>query len=153
MTNKEINKILGDLKVAWKMKQDPDFPVHAIARPRYNCDKANDLTKAILDWFNFSGHYARRISSEGRYRPGTKYRMANGGTIQGQGAWLPGQNNGMADIMSMITGHTIWIEVKIGKDRQSSVQKKFQKDVTEAGAVYVMIKSFSQFLDFISYYE
>lgn len=152
MTNKEVNKLMGTLKVAWKLRSDPTFPVHAIAGPKYNCDKANDLTNAIIDWFTYSDHYARRLSSEGRYRPGTRYQKPNGVHV-GPGQWLPGLNKGMADVMATMNGNTLWIEVKVGNDRLSAGQKKFAEEIIKSGGIYQVIRDFETFLVFVKQYN
>jgi len=62
--------------------------------------------------------------------------------------WMPtsGQK-GTADISSVIFGRAVKIEIKIGKDRQSENQKKYQSDIERAGGLYWLIKTFDQFLD------
>jgi hypothetical protein len=39
------------------------------------------------------------------------------------------------------------IEVKIGKDRQSEAQKKYQEDIERAGGVYLIARDFDSFVE------
>ena len=144
MTNKEVNKLIGNMKLHHMMSSDTNIPLHAIPLPKFDCSKTNDLTKAILEFCKYSNHYARRISSEGRYRMGTVYKRPNG-SFRGPGQFIPGQNKGIADIMMTASGKTIWIEVKVGRDRQSEVQKDFENNIKNSGGEYWIIKTFEQF--------
>ncbi len=45
---------------------------------------------------------------------------------------------GSADILALIRGRFICIEIKIGKDRQTIVQKAFEFQVQRAGGVYLI---------------
>jgi hypothetical protein len=58
---------------------------------------------------------------------------------------------GSADLSATINGRSVKIEVKIGRDKQSEFQKKYQEQIEQAGGIYVIIRSFSEFLNF--YYK
>ena len=63
---------------------------------------------------------------------------------------------GMADIKveKIIPGgfrQVMWIEVKVGKDRQSDEQKAFEALCKERGERYRIVKSVDDFLDFIGW--
>ena len=61
--------------------------------------------------------------------------------------WVKGTGtNGSADIAATIAGRSVKIEVKIGKDRQSEHQKKYQQDVERAGGIYYIAKDFTSFV-------
>ena len=45
---------------------------------------------------------------------------------------------------------TYGIEVKIGRDRQSADQKEVEREITEAGGVYFIAKSYDDYLEKIS---
>jgi hypothetical protein len=42
------------------------------------------------------------------------------------------------------------IEVKIGKDRQSDAQKRYQENIEKAGGTYYIAKNFDDFVDFFN---
>jgi hypothetical protein len=75
-----------------------------------------------------------------------KYQT-NGKYIKGTGT------NGTSDISAKIKlpNHKfaipVSIEIKFGKDRQSSDQKKYEQDMNNVGAVYVIVKTFDGFMD------
>ena len=61
---------------------------------------------------------------------------------------------GTADISATIPiyaackiGLSVKIEVKIGKDRQSEDQKKYEKSIINAGGVYYIAKDFNSFYE------
>jgi hypothetical protein len=63
--------------------------------------------------------------------------------------WLPSSGQkGTADISSVIFGRAVKIEIKIGKDRQSEDQKKYQADIERAGGLYWLIRTFDEFLEY-----
>jgi hypothetical protein len=61
--------------------------------------------------------------------------------------WIPsGSTKGSADISATIAGRSVKIEVKAGKDRQSEAQKKYQADIERSGGVYIIARTFGEFL-------
>jgi hypothetical protein len=54
---------------------------------------------------------------------------------------------GSADLSIIIRGHAIKAEIKI-KDSQSEYQKEYQRQVEAAGGIYIIIRSFDEFLNF-----
>ncbi|MBP2638872.1 MAG: hypothetical protein H6Q72_4779 [Firmicutes bacterium] len=52
-----------------------------------------------------------------------------------------GCHKGLSDLTAIKNGHTVYIEVKKPKGRQSDVQKDFQNDIESHGGVYVLAKS------------
>ena len=105
-------------------------------KPRtYDPKTANGLTKMIVDWINYNGGQAERISTTGRY-------------IVAQKKWIKGSGTkGSADISATIKGRSVKIEVKIGKDRQSVYQKAYQKSIEKAGGIYYIAKDFDSFYE------
>ena len=101
----------------------------------YDSKTANGLTKMICDWINYNGGQAERISTTGRY-------------IVAQRKWIKGSGTkGSADISATINGKSIKIEVKIGKDRQSDDQKRYQEMIERAGGIYYIAKDFDSFYE------
>jgi hypothetical protein len=112
-------------------------------KKKYNDSTANGLTKAICDWINLHGYQAERINTMGVAR--TKYRTD--GSVAGI-QWTKGTGTaGSADISATIKGRSVKIEVKIGKDRQSEAQKKYQEMIERAGGTYIIAKNFDDFVE------
>lgn len=121
-------------------------PDHALPKAKYNDSTANGLSKAMLDFLSINNHKAWRQSSEGRFRPGKQYTDVIGRLRIMKGEFLPGQNNGAGDVCAIVRGRFISWEIKIGKDRQSPIQKRYQKEVEQSGGLYFICGSFDEFL-------
>jgi len=125
----------------------PDYVVKTIF-----IDKtANGLTTAIIRWIILNGYQAERISTTGRWIDnskivtdvlGNRKKIGSGKYIKGTGT------NGSADISATIKGRSIKIEVKIGKDKQSEAQIKYQQMIEKAGGIYFIAKNFDDFYNF-----
>lgn len=147
---KENKTILTNLAIESLKAKYPSFPVHAIPVPKYTDATANGLTKCVIDFLNLSGHQAERISSMGRMID--KRQKSNDvlgrERIIGSLTYIKGTStNGTADISSIINGKSVKIEIKIGKDRQSEAQKKYQQATEKAGGIYLITKSFDEFME------
>jgi len=127
----------------------PSMPPAYIPLRKYTDKTANGLTKCIIDFLELNGFQAERISNTGRYLDnkrivtdvlGYKRQIGSGKYIKGTGT------NGTADISATIHGRSVKIEVKIGKDRQSEVQKQYEIDITTAGGQYWIAKDFEGFM-------
>lgn len=125
----------------------PDY----VVKTKFSDKTANGLTKAIISWINLNGYQAERISTTGRWIDnskivtdvlGNRKKIGSGKYIKGTGT------NGSADISATIKGKSIKIEVKIGKDRQSEAQIKYQQMIEKAGGIYFIAKNFDNFYDF-----
>ena len=134
-------------------KNNPNTPPEWIAPRRYRDDRANGLTKCIIDFIRFTGNQAERIANTGR-RIDTRqtFEDVTGRTRTiGSSKWIKGTGtNGTADISSTIKGLSIKIEVKYGKDRQSDAQKLYQSQIQQSGGLYFIASSFEQFLSWFN---
>jgi len=85
-------------------------------------------------------------------REGCAYRINNGAVYDvKRKAFRKGvQRKGIPDIIGIIDGRFIGIEVKIGKDRQSADQKEIEKEINENGGVYFIAKSYDDYLEKIA---
>lgn len=143
---------LKELAFAYSRSRFPSLPEYARTIHKYQDRTANGLTRCIIDFLKFEGWQAERISTTGRYLDKSKIVTDVLGRARriGSGKWIPGSMTaGSADISAVIAGRAIKIEVKI-KDKQSEAQKNYQKEVTRAGGVYIIIKSF---VEFYSWYK
>lgn len=126
----------------------PNTPPSWLAPRKYRDDSANGLTKCIIHFLTFKGHQAERISNTGRFIDGRQTFtdvLGNRRTV-GRTTWIPGTGtNGTADISATIAGKSVKIEIKIGRDRQSEDQKRYQEKVEASGGLYVIARGFEEF--------
>lgn len=129
----------------------PNFPKHAIPKPKYTDRTSNGLTKCIIDWIELNGYQAERINSMGRQIDKRKVStdVLGNKRIIGSVTWTKGSGQvGSADIASTIKGRSVKIEVKCnatGDHYQSDGQKEYQKKIERAGGVYVIARTFEGF--------
>ena len=94
---------------------------------------ANGLTNYIINFVNWSGFRATRISTTGR-KIGDK--------------WIKGTTRkGTADISLTVKGKAIMIEVKVGSDKPSEHQLKEQAKERAAGGMYEFVRNPEEFLE------
>lgn len=102
----------------------------------------------IISWFNFTGQYAERISPMGRYIEGKTATNVLGKTYQFKGTHIPpNMAKGTADISAIYKGLSIRIEVKIGRDKQSDVQKDYETKIQRAGGIYFLATTYDGFIE------
>lgn len=126
-------KALEKLYHAHKVAQRPNVPEKWIPETKFRDDKTNDLTKCVVAYTKAKGHFIERISSTGRYF---------------RGKWIPTSGTkGTADLSAVINGRAVKIEIKCRatKDRQSADQKKYQQQVEQAGATYIIVRDFKEY--------
>jgi len=140
---KEYKDKLHELLVKRYSITHPNIPPNYIVKTVYKDQTANGLTKAICDWINLHGYQAERINTMGTARE----KKTTGGKVIGV-TWTKGTSTaGSADISATIKGRSVKIEVKIGKDRQSEAQKRYQEMIERAGGVYIIAKNFDEFVE------
>ena len=132
----------------------PLVPEHCLAKTAWSDKTANGLTKMIVSFIQMSGYQAERINTMGTYRAAKKYTNMDGVTrTVGKGSWTrSGSTPGSADISATIKGRSVKIEVKIGRDSQSQLQKAYQETVENAGGTYIIAKDFDQFIEWYDAY-
>jgi len=132
-------KELENAYFEYERRQHPDFPYPV--KKKFRDDSANGLTKAIQAWFKCHNGFAARVNTTGIYDTKTgKYRLS-------------GATKGVADIVGTYRGRSVSVEVKIGRDRQSNAQMKYQRQIEAAGGVYIIASSFDNFLKQIQLWE
>lgn len=138
---KELEKRSG----AVSADKFPNVPRHAITQKKYEDKTANGLQRAIIDFLAFEGWQAERINVMGR--PVFKTIHRDGKDEKVLDKWITGQGTkGSADVSATINGRSVKIEVKIGRDRQREEQMEYQQAVERAGGLYVIVKTFSEFV-------
>lgn len=141
-------KMLEVLAHKVKIERFPNFPYHTPTK--YRDDTANKLTTCIIDFLNLKGHQAERINSTGRQidRRKTVSDVLGRHRTIGSVEWIKGSGTpGTADISSTILGHSVKIEVKIGKDKQSEAQRKYEAQINKAGGFYFIARNFTEFIN------
>jgi len=143
---KEYKELLHELKVKQWAITHPNYPSNYIPKTMYKDSTANGLTKAICDYINLHGYQAERINTMGVARE----KRTTEGKVIGV-TWTKGTSTaGSADISATIKGRSVKIEVKIGKDRQSEAQKRYQENIERAGGTYYIARNFDDFVDFFN---
>lgn len=117
-----------------QMQKHPNYPKNYFITPKFNTKTANGLTSAITRYIDLKSGYASRINSGGVYDQ--KLQAHRHGTTK----------RGFSDIQGVFNGLALYIEIKIGSDKQSEYQKDFQKSVTKAGGYYFIAKDFESFV-------
>ena len=132
---KELSKLANELKA----QKYSDLPSFALVKKVFKDKTANELTKTII-WDMYW------------VREGVAYRINNGAVFdKKRQVYRKGvQRKGIPDIIGIINGRFIGIEVKIGADRQSADQKEIEKEIKEAGGVYFIAKSYDDYLNKIN---
>ncbi len=129
-------KTLAHLDMETKMVKYKNVPAYAIPRTKYSDNTANALTQSILRFLELKGHYCSRIQSQGQYNP----------TL---GKWTKSNvKRGIGDVMAVINGRSVMIEIKVGNDKQSGYQKQTEREVINSGGLYMIAKTFDDFEDF-----
>lgn len=130
-TLKELNLY----KKAQNEKLHPNLPKSAVVAGRFKDSNANELTKAIIyDFEEVMGGLALRINNTGIYDPKTKrFRKSH-------------TRKGIPDIVCVLEGGFIGIEVKYGADRMSTHQKEMKQLIEAAGGVYMVAKTYEQYV-------
>lgn len=150
-TDKEAIRLLKKAIKAKNQSNYPNVPNYAVPEPQYEDRTANGLTKCIVDFLNNTeGCQAERISSEGRVIDTRTVTTNTIGVIKTIGSIKRVKSSsqvGTADISATLWGRSVKIEVKIGADRQSEAQKLYQASIEKAGGIYLLIKSFGDFMN------
>jgi hypothetical protein len=143
---KEYKAMLHEMKLQRYAITHPNYPQDYIPKTMYKDSTANGLTRAICDYINYNGYQAERINTMGTARE----KKTTAGKVIGV-TWTKGTSTaGSADISATIKGRSVKIEVKIGKDRQSDAQKRYQENIEKAGGIYIIAKDFDSFVEFFN---
>ena len=136
---KSPKKIALEMLRAAKLRQNEErehpLPMHALAPPKFKTSDANGLSAAIVAFLDAIGGWASRVNTMGVYDAKRKaYRKTT-------------MKLGFPDVQATYRGRSIYVEVKIGKDRLSPNQKKFIKGASEAGALVIVARTFEDFFN------
>ncbi len=115
----------------------------------YTDKTANGLTRMVMDWIKFNKGQSERINVTGRFIKAKMITDVVGFKRQvGNDKWIKSSGTkGSADISATIKGRSVKIEVKIGKDKMSEDQFKYQEAIEKAGGIYYIAKDFDSFYE------
>lgn len=123
------------------------LPSWAVPKTKFTDKTANGLTKAVIAWIQLHNGQAERINTMGRFLPGKTIGTGMYGVKQLKGKYIPTTSTkGSADISATIKGRSVKIEIKIGMDKQSDAQRKYQAGIETAGGLYWIVKTFDGFI-------
>lgn len=100
--------------------------------------KSNSLTTAIIHYIKLNGGEAWRINVQGQYDNKLKIWRKSG------------MEKGFSDVHGLIFSIPLYVEIKIGKDKQSIEQKDFQMKVEKVGGYYFIAKDLPSFIIWIN---
>lgn len=127
----ESVKQLETEHTAWKYK-GRNIPYQVKTKLRDNT--ANGLAGCLKAWSDVNEAHFQRMNTTGLYDHKLKRYRKSGAT------------KGVTDTLIIWKGKTLNIEIKIGNDKQSEGQKEMQRSIENAGGVYLIVKSFDNFL-------
>lgn len=110
------------------------IPVQCQFKRSFRDDTANGLAGCIEAWAKIHGAFYQRQNSQGQYDSRLKIWRKSGTT------------KGIADVQVTFQGKTFNLEIKVGKDRQSEVQKEVERKIKAAGGHYAIIHCYDDFL-------
>ena len=122
----------------------------------YTDATTNGLTKCVIDFIKFSGFHAERVNSTGAIKDNRKTSTDVLGNVRTIGSvqWIKSTTQtGTADISATVKGKSVRIEIKCeatGDRYQSEAQVQYQKQIEQAGGVYIVVRNFTQFYDWFN---
>jgi len=150
LTDRLALKRLKDIAATKFKEEHPENPFPESCIHQYNPSKANGLTRCIKDFIEFNGGQAERISVTGRMVDNTKVVtdvMGHRRIVGSVSYQKSSMTRGSADISATINGRSVKIEIKIGKDRQSDAQKKYEQSIERAGGIYLIVHTLADFVN------
>jgi len=153
--NKENKKRLNELHINSKPRTEFSMPLNMMPPYKNSDNSSNGLTKCIVDFLNWNGHFAERTNTMGRVLDNRKTVIDVVGRARtiGSTKYIPTTGvKGSSDIKATINGRMVAIEVKYKKDKQSDAQKEYQELIEKAKGVYYIAKDFDSFVEWYDNY-
>ncbi len=145
MTLKDLSELEWKYQCS-KTQMRPDY----VPKTKFSDTTANGLEKCICAYIKLNGGMAERRKNTGRYIDDSKIvtDITGAQRVIGKGKYIPGTGrNGTPDCSGIWKGKPVAIEVKIGKDRMSQAQIEYKEDFEKAGGIYIIAKTFTQFVE------
>lgn len=124
----------------WKYRNST-IPVQCRFKKPFRDDTANGLAGCVEAWCKVHGAFYQRQNSQGQYDGRLKMWRKSGTT------------KGIADVQVTYKGKTYNLEIKVGKDRQSEVQREVEQRIKAAGGHYAIIHCYDDFLQQINIFH
>lgn len=141
---------LADIKKKTPKAYEASGGDKMIIKP-YSDTNTNGLTKCIIDWLQFKGHYANRINTQGqaRVKKIPRYSIFSGKIEYTDKVEYTKSMTakGTPDIDSIINGLPVKIEVKAGKDRIRDEQTEQGEKIQAAGGIYYIARNMAEFIE------
>lgn len=139
--------VLTEMDAIQRRLDSPSIPEHYIVGTKYTENNANDIEKAIERFARIVGFHAERTKTQGR-KMDAVWKDVPGGRMQvsKEKFVTSTSRKGSSDMKLLIQGVLITAEIKYGKDTQKADQKKYQQDIERNGGIYVIFKTFEDFL-------
>ena len=147
--NKQNKQKFIELLTQESKAKYPNIPDHARLIKVPTESSANALTKAVIKWIQLHSGQAERINTMGRMIDTRKVltNVVGQQSLIGSMKYIPTTGTkGSADISAVINGKAVKIEIKYGKDRQSEAQKIYEYEITKAGGIYLIVRTFDDFV-------
>jgi len=96
---------------------------------------ANNLTAGVKSYIKLNGGWAVRINTMGVYD-------AERGIFRP----VPEEDKGVSDVIGTYRGYSLFVEIKIGTDKQSEEQENFQRNMETAGGWYFIARNMNDFI-------
>lgn len=97
---------------------------------------ANNLTKGVKNYIKVKGGFAVRVNTMGVYDPSLKLFRK-----------IAKDDKGVSDVVACYNGRAVFVEIKIGSDKESKDQLRFKKNMTEAGAACFVARDMDSFIE------
>lgn len=97
------------------------------------------LQQEIITWFN--NNYCLKTNNPRNII----FSVANESTYQNKNFKNTGTLAGVSDLIVVLYGKTIFVELKTEKENQSDKQKDFEKRVKENNQEYYLVRSLKEF--------
>jgi len=149
MPKKKISalQVLSQMDAIQRRLDAPSIPPQYVVGTKYTEKNANDIEKAIERFARIVGFHAERTKTQGRLMGATYKDTPNGRlTVSKEKFVTSTSRKGSSDMKLLIKGSLITAEIKFGKDTQKADQKKYQQDIERNGGIYVIFKTFEDFL-------
>lgn len=122
---------MADIDAAAK---HPSIAPQHLAPRKFRDDSANSLTQCITSYAKLCGCFASRLNNQGVYRNGKFTRST--------------ARRGLPDVVVTLNGKSLFIEVKVGRDKMSQYQEAVRDDQQKSGGLYFVAHDFSSFKTF-----
>jgi hypothetical protein len=93
-----------------------------------------EIQKTILDYLTLRSIFHYKHNNSGIYKPAT-------------GSYIPSQSKGAPDIICIIEGRYVGLEVKTPKGKLSEDQAEFHRQIIKAGGIVFTVRSLDEAIE------